>query len=88
MLFVYLAAPEFKLVHLAQQERQEGNPQEADGAHMAAKEDREGNLQKQRQRRSLPVEGEWNSPSPPNRIQIEIQRAFRAAPVAVIMRTV
>jgi len=48
----------FKLVHLAQQERQEGNPQEADGAQMAAKEDREGNPQKRRQRRSLPVEGE------------------------------
>ncbi|XP_017054391.1 uncharacterized protein LOC108096942 [Drosophila ficusphila] len=51
-------APEFKLVHLAkqpaEQQRQEGDPQDEDGAPVA-EEKQEGNPRKQRQRRSVPT---------------------------------
>jgi len=80
MLFVYLAAPEFKLVHLAQQRPEEQQRLE-ERKRPGEAEQHGGNPHQRRQRRSLPAQGERNS-------QIEIQRAHRAAPVAVIMRTV
>ncbi|KAH8348125.1 hypothetical protein KR084_004483 [Drosophila pseudotakahashii] len=50
-------APEFKLVHLAQQEEREGNPQ--DGAQRAEKEEQ----RERRQRRSLPIQDDEVPPA-------------------------